>query len=96
MKGIPETSAIAILKSDYHCWKRFIAECRRSGVIGKSLLLCITDQPMQIVEGRFTAYEILEPEARAWLNYFRQIGAIASAPDGNSEPVRENQQTTEI
>jgi hypothetical protein len=78
MKGIPESSAIAILQAEYHCWRRFTAECRRSGVIEKALLLCLGDQPRAIAAGRFTAFEILEPEAKAWLGYFRRIGAIAS------------------
>lgn len=95
MISAQDTTAIGLLRRDYHCWRRFVAECRRGGVIEKALLLVLGDQPCQIVVGRLSAFEILEPEAQAWLAYFRGIGAIATAPAGEADDVRNKSQTEE-
>lgn len=82
MRKIPEKSAIATLRSNSHCWRQFIAECRRSGVIERALDYCLSGFADRIVAGPFTAFQLLEPEAQAWLGYFRGIGAIA--PGGSN------------
>jgi hypothetical protein len=77
MKGIPPSSALAQLHSDWRLWKRVEAEFQNRGFWTTAFMLATRGQPNEMVIGRFTAFELIEPEARAWLAYFRGIGAIA-------------------
>lgn len=95
--NLPEDCAIMILKRHKHCWRSFTRTCRCTNLMGTALIMCVSGrQDEKMPHVRFTAFEILEPEAQAWVNHFRGIGAIAPAPAGESEPVRKKSQTTEV
>jgi len=83
MKTVPEDSAISILWNHFHCWKRFVAECQHRPIINKALVMCANNQARKRAAGRFTAFEILEPEAQAWLSYFKQTGNFTQSSDTN-------------
>lgn len=82
MKNVPKDSAIFALSKDWRIWNRFEAECRYRGVITLAFMMVSRGQAKDHVVGRYTAFQLLEPEAEAWLKYFRGVGA--TAPGGSN------------
>ena len=81
MKNVPKTSALAQLKANYFCWKQFEAECQRRGMITMAFMMATRGQAKEKLEADYTAFQIIEPEAQAWLNYFRQTGTFTQSSD---------------
>lgn len=95
MKFVKRSETIRMLYADFRCWQRFLAATRDRGLITRAVDLLAAGKGDRLVTDTMTAYQLAEPEAEAWLRYFRGIGAIATAPAGESEAVRNKSQTTE-
>lgn len=87
MKNVPRNSALAKLKANYFCWNQFEAECQKRGVITMAFMMATRGQAAQQLEAGYTAFQIIEPEAQAWLNYFRQTGTFTQSSDTNHSEV---------
>lgn len=72
------SSAAKEIYKDFHCWRQFIAGTRNRGVVTEAVDLTIRGQGHKMITKNLTAFDIGDAEARAWLGYFRGIGAIAS------------------
>ena len=91
MKLVKTSDTILQLRKKYYLWKQFIAETRDRGIITAAVDCLISGKGDKLMTYTLTAFDIAEPEAQAWLSYFRQIGAIATSEDFSIEGVSDGE-----
>lgn len=96
MKVRQRSEAIREIYKHWYCWRQFLVETRDRGYLTQAVDLTIKGSGHKLMTPNLTAFDIADAEARAWLGYFRGIGAIATAPAGESEAVRNKSQTEEF
>jgi len=77
MKLVKTSDSILQLKKNYFCWWRFWSETRDRGIITEAVDYLCSGLGDKYLTPTLTAFDLAEPEAQAWLAYFRQTGSIA-------------------
>lgn len=85
MNVVKTSPTILQLREKDYLWRQFLSETRDRGLITRAVDLLRAGKGDRLVTENLTAYQLAEPEAQAWLSYFRGIGAIAPAGKTSEE-----------
>lgn len=78
MKLVKASDSINQLRQKEYLWRQFLSETRDRGLLTRAVDLLRAGKGDRMVTAKFTAFDLAEPEAEAWVRYFRGIGAIAT------------------
>jgi len=83
MKSVTTSHAILQLRKKEYLWRQFLVETRDRGILTEAVDYLRGGHGHIQMTKNLTAFDIADPEARAWCAYFRQIGAMEPLNYGN-------------